>query len=161
MNLRDAERMAVKLMREHHITDKGYRFDWDRAVKRFGACHYDTKRITLSKHLVSLNSEEEVRQVILHEIAHAIVGARAGHGRTWQWTARQIGYTGKRTHDAEVPVEPWIGTCPNCGGTLKRHRRKNIACGRCCERYNGGRFTEEYKITWKRNPAATVIASKA
>ncbi len=36
---------------------------------------------------------EQVRDTVLHEIAHAIAGPEAGHGPLWKATARRIGAT--------------------------------------------------------------------
>ena len=38
-------------------------------------------------------SEEQIRDTVLHEIAHAIAGREAGHGLLWKVTARRIGAT--------------------------------------------------------------------
>ena len=38
-------------------------------------------------------SKEQIRDTVLHEIAHAIAGREAGHGPLWKVTARRIGAT--------------------------------------------------------------------
>ena len=53
-----------------------------------------------------LYDEAEVRETILHEIAHARVGASHGHDAVWQAEARRIGSTGRRLVD---PHAPWRG----------------------------------------------------
>ena len=47
--------------------------------------------------MVGAAEEDVVRQTMLHEIAHALVGYEAAHGPVWKRKAAEIGYTGKRT----------------------------------------------------------------
>ena len=75
MNLDQAEQLALSLMREHGLLPR-WSFAFDRAERRFGSCNERKRRITLSAAIVRLNSESEVRDTILHEIAHALVGVR-------------------------------------------------------------------------------------
>ncbi|MDR1807488.1 MAG: SprT-like domain-containing protein [Propionibacteriaceae bacterium] len=99
-------------------------FDFDHARTRVGCCHYGDRRITLSRHLVLYLTAPEVDQALLHEIAHALVGAKAGHGPAWRKQAARLGYTGRRT----IPVPDarrqarWAARCPR-GHEYLRHRR--------------------------------------
>ena len=70
MNLKDAEELALSLMRKHGLSH--WEFGFDRAKRRFGACNFSKKRISLSKYLTEVNEIEQVRDTILHEIAHAL-----------------------------------------------------------------------------------------
>jgi predicted SprT family Zn-dependent metalloprotease len=164
MNTGDAQRIARELMNNHGLRD--WCFQWDSAKQRFGYCSYSKKVISLSAPLTRLNTEEKVRDVILHEIAHALTGPirRVGnrstshHGPEWVSNARAIGCSSTRCHDTETPtIMPsanYTGTCPN-GHTITRMRLKGrateMACTLCCNAYNGGRYSAEYKFTWRRN----------
>lgn len=157
----DAQRLALRLMGEHGLIEQGWRFKFDTAKVRFGQCRYGTKTISMSRPLVELNEIDRVRNTILHEIAHALAGPRAGHGYQWKQTARAIGCDANRCYDAaevEAPPRRWIGTCPSCGETTTRdklgEKMKRYACSRCCKRLNGGRFSAEFIFYWKRNPEA-------
>ncbi len=77
MKLEDAENLALTLMEDNGVGTWSFRFD--NAKRRCGACFYSRRTITLSRHFVTLNDEAEVRDTILHEIAHAFAGAKAGH----------------------------------------------------------------------------------
>lgn len=123
-----AQTLALDLMTEHGLTGTGWTFDFDRAKRRAGACHWRTKRITLSRSFVELNGEPEVRDTILHEIAHAHVGAAAGHGPVWRKMARSIGCSATRTTTAQITAEPhrYIAECP-AGHVAARYRRKPSA----------------------------------
>lgn len=151
MKLNDARKLAQDLLKEHGLAQRGWYFDFDRAVRRFGCCHYSSKTITLSEKLTTLNSESRVRQTLLHEVAHALAGHKAHHGATWKAICRSIGGDGQTYYSSAntaTPAHKYTGTCPNCSRTIYRNRRGNIACGKCCNRLNGGKYDEQYKIVW-------------
>jgi len=153
MDLNEAKRLAHKEMNRHGLDAAGWTFAFDRAVKRFGQCNFRIRQITLSRHLVELNSKDEVLNTIRHEIAHALAGHQAGHGREWKRVARAIGCDGARTHDAETPEPPFIGTCPGCKREIKKFRRTRVACSRCCNIHSHGKFDSRYAFVWTRTNA--------
>lgn len=142
MQLNEAKKLARSLMDKHKLFDRGWGFEFDRAVKRFGCCNYRTKTISLSQHLVQLNDEQQVTDTVLHEIAHALVGSGQGHNRVWQRKAIEIGCNGQRCYDVATvnrPKLPYKLVCPTCGITTHRARKPSptLACGRCCAgKYN-------------------------
>lgn len=150
MKLTDARKLALTEMMRWSLYD--WSFDFDKAVRRFGACHYNLKRITLSKTLVELNDEKQVRNVILHEIAHAIAGHSNGHNQAWKDCAKSIGCDGERCYSEEVvkPPKRFSGICPNCHHRIERNQRKG-ACAGCCKRYNHGFYSSKYEYKWTRN----------
>ena len=75
VDLDDATRLAFLYMRLHELDD--WQFRLDRATSRFGSCNHRCKTITMSRLLVTLNDKREVRDTILHEIAHALAGPKA------------------------------------------------------------------------------------
>lgn len=111
MELKDAENIAINLMEEHGLIEQGWSFAFDRALYRLGLCRFDRKQITISKHFASAANEYEVKQAVLHEIAHALLPVEAKHGPAWQDKALEIGYMGSRL--ANNPFAP--------------HRRKRMA----------------------------------
>ena len=82
MKREDARAMARELMDHHGLGNWSLRFD--RARRRAGACVHTRREIRLSGPLVDLYDAETVRGVILHEIAHALVGASHHHDAIWQ-----------------------------------------------------------------------------
>lgn len=132
MDLRDAYALAEHLLEKHGLHDWHVRYDG--AKRRAGVCRFRDKTLGLSAPLTALHSDEEVRDTILHEIAHALVGPRHGHDQTWREVAGLIGCSGERCVPPDAPrVEPaWLGTCP-AGHATGRHRRPErvMTCGRC------------------------------
>lgn len=128
----DALALARALMVEHDVGD--WAVEWDRARRRAGQTDHTRRRITLSRHLMALYDEDEVRETVLHEIAHVRVGPGHGHDAVWRAEARRIGSTGRRLVAPDAPrVEGrWRGVCP-AGHTVTRMRRPStpLACARC------------------------------
>ena len=120
-------------------------FGLDHARTRLGCCHYAKKTITCSTYLIAYLADDEVEQVILHEIAHGVVGPSVGHGRAWLATARKLGYTGGTT--IEVPEARlsarWRGVCTH-GHEVFRHRltKRRTYCGTCA------RAGTRRELTW-------------
>ena len=84
---------ARKLMDTHGLADWTFRFS--AARHRLGECRERERVLLLSrKHAVN-GSHAEVTDTILHEIAHALAGAKARHGPAWKEVARRIGATPK------------------------------------------------------------------
>lgn len=132
MDLIVAEQLANKLINQHC---PDYTFRFDRSKKRFGCCHITKKRITLSKALTELNGEEEVKNCVLHEIAHALT-PYDNHNGNWKNMAKDIGYVGGRTHNAKMPEPRYVYVCPNCGNEYKQFRKsvRVFYCGVCYSR---------------------------
>lgn len=127
--------------------DGTWSFGFDNAKTRAGLCNYTARHISVSKYLAARYADDEIHQVLLHEVAHAIAGTRAGHGPRWKAIAAELGYEGKRLHDGQVATEfaPWVGTCP-AGHVHYRYRRpvRALACGRCSTR-----FDSAHVIVWR------------
>lgn len=156
-DLQALRRVAEGMIAAH--LDASWTFAYDSAKRRAGACDYTRKRITVSRYLSARYDDETNRQTLLHEIAHALAGARAAHGAAWKRTARAIGYTGGVTHHGETATElaPWVGTCP-AGHVAYRHRRATRAtsCATCSRT-----FDERFLFTWTRReitPATRLAA---
>ena len=131
------ESRARELFTEHGLHQ--WSFGWDHAKTRFGQCVHRQNRITLSRYLSQAASTDEVEQVLLHEVAHALAGVREGHGRRWLTIARGLGYRGGRTHSSPAAIEhaKWAGHCP-AGHEVIRFRKPSrpMSCAKCERRFN-------------------------
>lgn len=139
--------------------DESWTFAFDNAKRRAGACDYTRKRITVSRYLCARYDDATNQQTLLHEVAHALAGARAGHGAGWKRVARSLGYTGGTTHHGETATDlaPWVGVCP-VGHTAYRHRAatRPTSCARCSRS-----FDERFLFVWSRReitPATRLAA---
>ncbi|MBW3068511.1 MULTISPECIES: SprT-like domain-containing protein [unclassified Actinomyces] len=144
MNLSEVLPLARLLMAEHGVGD--WSVSLDRARRRAGLTDHSRRRITLSRQLMALYDEAEVRETVLHEIAHARVGAAHGHDAVWRAEARRIGASGRRLVSERAPRVPgrWVGTCP-AGHTVDRMRRPALPCS--CSRCARG-FSAAHLLAW-------------
>ena len=89
------EKMTKELMLLHGVSH--YKFKWNYCVETYiGYCSPDS--ISLSIYYVLRLSEDEIRNIILHEIAHAAVGWGNCHREIWQIKAKELGVTWTRRY---------------------------------------------------------------
>ena len=89
----EVAREARALMDEHGLHEWTFRFSAARG--RLGECRERQRLIRLSRRHAVNGDPREVRDTILHEIAHALAGAKARHGPAWKAIARRLGATPK------------------------------------------------------------------
>jgi predicted SprT family Zn-dependent metalloprotease len=111
---------------------RGWAFGFNRRKRALGLCLHTQKRIELSIYFVDGNGEEEVRDTILHEIAHALVGPEHAHDSVWKAKAVEIGARPTRCGEAEMPEGRWKASCTGCGKGYSRHRRPKRLHGWFC-----------------------------
>lgn len=144
MLLPEVLRLARSLLDQHGL--EHWQVSLDRARRRAGQCDERNRRVTLSRHLMALYEPDEVRETVLHEIAHALVGSRHGHDAVWVAKAQAIGASGRRLVEPQAPrlTGRWVGRCP-AGHEVDRMRRPSVplSCARCCPR-----FHLEHLLSW-------------
>lgn len=142
MERETARREALLLMEAAEL--HGWAFRFDSARRRAGSCTHGTRTITLSGPLTDLYDQATVRGVILHEIAHALVGPSHHHDAVWKRAARMLGAPDDARLPASLPApeEPWVGTCPKCGAQRRLFRapRRVTACGSCSRTFDPARI---------------------
>jgi predicted SprT family Zn-dependent metalloprotease len=100
MDIFKVEALAKSLIHKHLEGHKEpYGFDWlcpkmDYTI--LGACCFENKKIMLNSRFCYAEGEQEIVKVILHEIAHALVGPKAGHGKFFVKKCREIGLMDKK-----------------------------------------------------------------
>lgn len=136
MLLPEVVRLARELMNRHGLGD--WQFGFNDRKRTLGICWCNRKTIELGAYYATHNPEPEIKDTILHEIAHGLVGWRYGHGPVWRVKAREVGATPKacaQSADIIVPEGDWQTTCPGCQQTLHKYRRpkrlKGWNCRKC------------------------------
>ena len=146
--------LAEELLNRNGLT--GWTVELDRARRRAGSCRYRERVITLSSTLLPTYPRERVTDVILHEVAHALVGDGHGHGPVWQKAAMRVGANPKArlSGDLPRPPAPWVGTCPSCGRSRELYSapRRVVSCGACDRRFNGKLVLEWRQWGEKKTP---------
>ena len=146
--MQQVEDHAAQLLERHLNTGAPatrWRFRFETATGRAGICRYTTRTISLSVSYVLRAPWDDIRDTLLHEIAHAIVGPGHGHDAAWKTAARRIGCTAKRCSTVTHSLKRWIAECPRCRDRWFRQRltkqvRQRSICPRCRSR-----------ITWRIN----------
>lgn len=116
--------------------------------------HYG-KRVSLKRktgeHTITvnrnINDDTQLKNTLLHELAHIEDYVRNGkcshHGWRWKQIAMRIGCNGERTSKKPVTTEyKYEVRCTECGYTIGRHKKSKLvkyhshySCGKC-----GGNF---------------------
>ena len=81
------ESMTIDLMALNGVSH--FKFKFSGARRHAGSCSSDTIYLSITH---ALNAGiKDVKNTILHEIAHAIVGQGNGHKEEWQNKAKELG----------------------------------------------------------------------
>lgn len=119
---------------------KGWSLTTDQSKSAYGRTIYSKKLISLSVPLLKVNPEH-IEQVVLHEVAHALVGPGFGHSRIWKEVALTLGVVNPGSSLKGRMADPkWIGICP-LGCRITRQRlTESVRLGRCA--------SHECKLDW-------------
>ena len=138
MELSGVRLLADRLLNEHELFEKGWSFSFDRAKRRAGSCKFSKKEITLARAYAEQEDFKEIKNTILHEIAHALVGPRHGHNEIWKQKALEIGCDAERCHYVVFSKPKYILTCINRCFEVARYRvNQNFLHSRICSKCKG------------------------
>jgi predicted SprT family Zn-dependent metalloprotease len=129
----EVEVLARQLMAAHQL--HGWSFRFNRSKTNMGLCRFDPRIIELSAYFAERNEEAAIRDTILHEIAHALVGPGHGHDAVWRRMCVRVGARPERlSYEVIMPVGRWQAACGCCGMRHHRHRRPKHMKGWFCRR---------------------------
>lgn len=109
-------RIARTLMRDH--LNNSWSFAFNRRKGAAGLCDYDTNTIFISREWAMGATEADIRETMLHEIAHALT---PGHKHDYIWRAKYVslGGNGRRTSSTAGGVTYlYEGRC-NCSSEVR------------------------------------------
>jgi hypothetical protein len=87
----EAHAYAYETMVQHGLVAEGWTLQWKHTMGRTaGETNYRSKVITLSEIAVTRWEWPLVTELVLHEIAHAMVGPGFGHGPKWAGQVRKL-----------------------------------------------------------------------
>ena len=167
-SLNEVRMMAKELMgkaftiygKTYVMNQYGWRFSFNNNKTSYGKCKSRGKKIELSQWLLE-NSDKDLKaweNTMLHEIAHAIdieIRGKSDHTYKWRDIALSIGCDGERCGKAKIEAKnsKYTLKCNTCKKERPSHKikRRKTACGKCCDKYNGGRYSEAYVLVQIRN----------
>lgn len=129
-----------------------------------------SRRVTLNPKLIEV-SASEVQITLRHELAHLVAQARAGrrriapHGPEWRAACVDLGIPDEtRCHSLPFKqrkvARKHFYQCAFCETVMARVRpiRGRVACLKCCKKYNGGRYSEQFRFVEIRPPSSVIAA---
>lgn len=123
-------KLAYSLLQEFQLNDWTFRFD--HSTRRAGCCNYRDKKISVSLALARNAADEEIRDTLLHEIAHALVGKGHNHDAVWRIKAKEIGCSGERTHQMVFSPPRYHVRCESgCWTRTAERRNRRLICRKC------------------------------
>lgn len=134
MNKSEAEEFAERELERNGLSD--WTFTWFLANRRLGVCKPKVKVIGIHEKLADF--DEEFRETLLHEIAHALVGAKEKHNFVWAAKCVELGIRPERSVSmSSVPFAinyKFVAFCPVCNenrGGFFRSTNKIWNCKIC------------------------------
>lgn len=138
MELNLCRTYALEKMRQYGLSH--WKFTFSNTKRALGDCHPARKQIRISTYHVQGSEEKEIKDTVLHEIAHALDYERNGstsHGPKWKEICLEVGAIPKSQKDNAYtiakPQYKYTATCPQCGpvGGLNRKGSSKYICKKC------------------------------
>jgi SprT-like protein len=114
-----------------------------RMRRTLGSYHQKKTQITLGAHLLASGTREEIDEILLHEVAHAITHHKFpkanAHGKEFKVTCVALGIPPTRT--VKFPVVDWLKSeriayeCDSCGQISLRKRKLRSLRGDCGHKF--------------------------
>lgn len=158
------EYLAYNLLSKEWIVDGivynlrklNWTFSFNSQKRVLGICNYTKTEISLSLPLIKINPDISLwDDTVRHEIAHAIdciIRGKSDHSKIWKNIGRQVGCNIEFL-SASIKINQIFGKyiykCNYCNDEKPVHRktRRDKACSKCCNEYNGGAYTNKYKLS--------------
>ncbi len=127
-----ADRFVRIKLEEHGLSSEGWTHAFNTRCKTVaGWCRAKIKTIDISLCFVEKAEVAEIKDLILHEIAHALC-PKCKHNNVWKTTAIRIGGSGKRTHTVQFTKPKYLARCPSGCTYVYRHRKRlRTKCKKC------------------------------
>jgi len=115
------------------LTEKGWRFEFSNHKTLAGVCYGWKKLIVLSAYYVEHNTDTEIKNTMLHEIAHALAPKKEHHGKIWRKIFRDLLIKYNEpvnvsrcydSHKVNMPKGKWLLYCDSCERSWERHNRR-------------------------------------
>ena len=155
--LEQYEAIASEMLDKHNLTD--WKFVWNNRTSNntWGICKYNTKEIHINKKYALIESEDNVIDTIIHEVAHALTKGD-NHGEIWKAKCRELGCSDKQfknlKNESMKKLARYKGVCPTCGHVIYSGRKTGIIHIECCNKeymQTGESNYSKHKYEWFKN----------
>ena len=93
--------------------------------------------------------EIHVRETLAHEMIHYWLWVRhRPYGHTDEFYSK-MNAMGARRYNPVPKRRPhkYVYSCPGCKGEFKSRRKlARLACAKCCKAFNGGKYSDDFKL---------------
>ena len=157
-NLTESENYIIQFTKgfakKHFNIDVTVGFMAPNTFLGLGSCHIQEKLIRYNRTFINTHKDNKkiLEYLAIHECCHFKVRF---HDAKFKRLCKKFGMPHHRVCKIEgfIDVSPpryYLVKCPKCGEEHKRLKFKaNFgACCDCCEKYNGGKYTEDYRYTF-------------
>ena len=143
MNMNELKKLVNELTNEHEVN---LPIVFRNTLRAHGSVHAiggKPVQMSFSRHLTRM-SDDDIRDTILHEIAHALdykQRGKSGHDEAWKAICRKIGAKPSRSSENGFPRDlfKYEIKCTNCGQVVAY---RQVASKRTIERIARSRHTE-------------------
>lgn len=153
MNVLKAKILADKLIKKHKANVKFY---YTMDAERPAHCtyakngkEYVANAIEMSAYLIYLNSEKIIKEIIKHEIAHALGKWSYNHGPKFEEISDSIGHKKEKTVGWIMPCN-YVCICSGCGAKWARQKisNKTYICPYCGEEMWYKKAPKRYNVNY-------------
>lgn len=145
MNVYDVTAFANHTLSQHGLISQGWRFSLNNRSRHIGLCDYRKRMIFLSQHFLHIG-EVEIKDTILHEVAHVLAPRGSHHNWAWQAKAIELGARPTPCKSVAESTKPpkYKLACLHCGHSKKLFRKPKYprSCGKCSPRV----WNEKYRM---------------
>ena len=145
-------RAANEIMQAYGLLEDGWRFEISNTKQSVGRCRHAPDRIIEYSKWYLDETDEQILDTILHEIAHALVGPGHGHDDMWKQMCLMVGAKPDRlVEDVQSTIKyNYVLKCvnPDCTKPAKiyRHRLKEAASRYYC--INCGTYLKAFRLKY-------------
>jgi predicted SprT family Zn-dependent metalloprotease len=161
----ETRQLAQQLLAQHgdpSLAEQGWTFEFSNKRREIGTCRYNNKVINVSKWYID-SHPDQIKDTILHEIAHALTferyGGNHGHNHAWRMMCIEVGANPTRTTD--LTDQPSV-----MGATFNGNYNYTVSCQNpdCPKPWTAGKFRIKqayyrYHCKWCKGPI-TIIDHK-
>lgn len=121
------------------------------AKRSLWLCDETKKELRFSKFFIENNSDIEIKETLIHEVAHALAWNDKKHWPKWIQMAKLLGLKNPEQFNRTAVQAEWkyLMICPWCDAKhyfYKKPKKNWKACYECCVKYNRWKFDKRFEL---------------